>query len=139
MQVQNFDERKIVSTIPALGTRVVMCRSRTDDDPKSPIEFAIVDIAFWAVDEIGETVAHIFDSELGKPVSLEWALLNYGGLCATSGILESKASVLAKNDMDRLERIVRKKQVKFLEYRDSAEAAAYREAIRRRLGYSNLS
>ena len=114
MQVQNFDERKIVSTAPATGTRAILCRPQNSEDLTSPLEFAAVDIAFWAIDESGEMTPHVFDSELGKPVSLEWVLFNYGGLCAASGILESKVSVISKDDRDRFAGTVRRKQQKYI-------------------------
>jgi hypothetical protein len=139
METQNYKSRKVVCTAPSAGAQAILCRPQTDGDLGSPIEFAIVDLAFWGINDTGEMLPYVFDSELGKPDSLECLLLDYGGTCAVAGILESKSSSLQKEDMDRLERAVRQKQSTFIAYRDSPDAKAYRERIRARVNKSQLS
>jgi len=136
---ESYESFRIVSTAPANGARAVICRPDKSEDTHSAVEFALVDIAFWGIDERGVMTAYIFDAELGCPIRLKETLFNYAGDCGVSGVLESKASVLSKDDMDRFEQAVRRKQTKFIAHLQSPEAEAFRAQIRKRMGYSQLS
>jgi hypothetical protein len=126
---------KVVGTAPAQGARAVLCRMVFGKDE---VEFAIVDLHCWVLDQRGQWIAYVYDAELGEPVSLEYFAETYS-LCSAHGILESKASVLSNADMDRLEVIVRRKEAKLEARIASPEMKLYRDKIRARLQNTQLS
>jgi hypothetical protein len=126
----NVMQPKIVGTAPAQGARAVLCRKIFDQDA---VEFAIVDLHCWALEEQGAMIAYVFDAELGEPVPLEWVKSNYGGLSAASAILETKATNLSGADMDALERMVRRRHVKVENILSSDWASSYRAKVKARV------
>jgi hypothetical protein len=118
---------KIVGSAPARDARAVMCRMVFGKDA---VEFALVDIHSWLVDEQGIFVPHVFDEELGEPVSLEWMTFNYGGEAAVSRILETKATILSDASMTKIETIVRRRQAKLNAIMASDGAAIYHARVK---------
>jgi hypothetical protein len=140
----NVAEPKIVGSVAARGERAAMCRMVFGQDA---VEFAIVDIHSWTINECGTYIPNVFDAELGEVVTLEYELMAYGGLSAASVILETKATILSGADMDALEVIVRRRQARFEKRRDSPALKLYHEKVKtmyeqyatRNPGASNVS
>lgn len=118
---------KVVGVASAQGARAVMCRKAFGKDA---VEFALVDIHSWTVDEQGTYIANVFDEELNEPVTLEWMVFNYGGITAISHILETKTSALSDVDMATMERRVRKREARLTEFQPSPGAALYHARVK---------